>query len=147
VCLNYEIYKSLDSVLEHFNGFATLYQNVNYSRDDFNGLDYRMVVSFDWNDSTVVATFQMDSKGKQNVSAGTNISQATGVAVAMPKGTMYTPQVLSIATADIIQTFPFWLTKYQHLCCMQSMVIHSNNISSCLYKCLPHKCIVINLQP
>ena len=107
VCLNYEIYKSLDSVLEHFNGFATLYQNVNYSRDDFNGLDYRMVVSFDWNDSTVVATFQMDSKGKQNVSAGTNISQATGVAVAMPKGTMYTPQVLSTATADIIQTFPF----------------------------------------
>lgn len=107
VCLNYEIYKSLDSVLEHYNGFAALYQNVNYSRDDFNGLDYRLVVNFDWNNKEIVSTLQMDSKGKQNVSAGINIAQAVGITIALSKDVVYSPQSLATATADIMQTFKF----------------------------------------
>lgn len=78
MCINGDMYEILNGVLSHYNGWAKIYQNPN-GRDDRNGLDYRVVLTYKINDKQYACTMQVDSKGMRNTSAGSNISQAIGI--------------------------------------------------------------------
>jgi len=89
MCINGDMYEILNGVLSRYNGWAKIYQNPN-GRDDRNGLDYRVALTYKIDDKQYACVMQIDSKGMRNISAGSNISQAVGVWISDTEKIQYT---------------------------------------------------------